>query len=526
MAKPLSMIELVVRLSFIFLLVPCLSCPAYHQQSLLHFKSSLLTSYETSNSTSFGLESWDSISDCCKWTRVVCSSHSRDVTALQLGDLHMRAGYNEYRALDVRILDPIYRIRSLSFLNISYTGIEGEFLLRFLQSLDLSDYSLKDGLSREIGKLENLRSLKLDQNSIDGIPVKIGNLTRLQQFSISWNKLSGPIADSIFNLKGLKKLDVSNNYLEMHIPNRIGTLFHISILDLSGNSFTGLIPPSIRNLSELETLRLDDNMFSGEVPSWLFDIGSLKNLYLGGNKFIWNNNVKIVPRGVATKYRSFFKDDGTYAFWKQVFGVDPEIEMNDLIVNWKNAMQGISSHNQDMYSLVDLSNNKFSGDVPDSLGKLIGLKLLNLSYNKLSGYIPQSFGDLQSIETLDLSNNNISGTIPQSFQKPNQLSVLDVSNNKLSGKIPRGGQMDTMNDPSYFANNNGLCGMQIKVKCSEDEPTPDDVQEEDEDDDEQEPWFLWTGAWIGFRLGFISSVLRAFLSGYFVLPTPKLRNSL
>ncbi|KAL1803308.1 hypothetical protein ACET3Z_031955 [Daucus carota] len=186
------------------------------------------------------------------------------------------------------------------------------------------------------------------------------------------------------------------------------------------------------------------------------------------------------------------------------------IETNDLTVNWKNAVQGLSSHNREMYTLLDLSNNKFSGDVPDSYGNLWGLKLLNLSYNKLSGYIPQSFGDLQSIEALDLSNNNISGTIPQSFSKLDQLSVLDVSNNKLSGEIPRGGQMDTMNDPSYFANNSGLCGMQIRVNCSKDEPPPNDGQDED-DDDEKEPWFLWTGAWIGFPLGLISSVLTAFL---------------
>nr|XP_017225204.1 PREDICTED: leucine-rich repeat receptor protein kinase EMS1-like [Daucus carota subsp. sativus] len=324
MAKPLSMIKLLVQLPLIFLLVPCLCCPAYQKQFLLHFKSSLLTSYDTSNSSVFGLESWDSISDCCKWTRVVCSSHSRDITALYLGDLYI---HNEYNAVNVQILDPIYGIRSLRFLNVSNTYIQGEisgeglanltklihldmsrnllngsippqlFQLWFLQSLDLSDNSLKDGLSREIGKLENLRSLKLDRNSIDGnIPVQIGNLTRLQQFSVSQNKFLGPIPESILNLKGLEILDVSYNHLEMPIPDWIGTLFHISILKLSGNSFTGLIPPSIRNLSKLETLELEDNMLSGEIPSWLFDIESLKNLYLGGNKFIWNNNVKIVPK--------------------------------------------------------------------------------------------------------------------------------------------------------------------------------------------------------------------------------------
>ncbi|WOH15428.1 hypothetical protein DCAR_0934968 [Daucus carota subsp. sativus] len=789
MAKPLSMIK--PLLSFIFMFVPCLSCRAHKKQSLLQFKSNLLDMYHTSSSSSLGLESWDSNSDCCNWTRVVCSLHSHEITALHLGGLHLLF---RYFLPNTKIWDPIYGIRSLTFLDISYSYIQGEipgnglanltklvhfdmsrnyfngsippqlFHLRFLQFLDLSENLLKGGLSGEIGKLGNLKTLMLDHNFLDGnLPVQIGNLTklrqfsvrnltRLQQFSISHNKFLGRIPESILNLKELEKLDASNNYLEMHIPNRIGTLFHISILVLGVNRLTGSIPLSIRNLSKLETLRLEDNMLSGEIPSWLFDIDSLKNLYLGGNKFIWNNHVKIVPKcmlsqlslksckisadipewistqknlnllelsdnqltgnfplwiaemeiecllfsrnrltgsipfplfqsqdlsvldlsrnnfsgelpqniGHALKLKvlmlsgnnfmgsipksivdipslmvldlsrnrlsgNMFPVMGTYrspryvdlssnelsgdmptsfgrgtsilALGKNKFSGFPKnvthfvnleyldlhdnnitgdfldfisrfsilhvlslrnnslhgslpsnsfskesrlqildlssnslvgripselgnlprmsgfssgytiynsigeiqvnwldatvtlftsmytftIEMNELTVNWKNAMQGLSSHNRHIYTLLDLSNNKFSGDVPDSLGNLKGLKLLNLSYNKLSGYIPQSFGDLESIETLDLSYNNISGTIPQSFRKLDQLSVLDVSNNKLSGKIPRGGQMDTMNDPTYFANNSGLCGMQIRVKCSGDEPTPDDVQEEDDD---------------------------------------------
>ena len=51
--------------------------------------------------------------------------------------------------------------------------------------------------------------------------------------------------------------------------------------------------------------------------------------------------------------------------------------------------------------------------------------------------------------------------------------------------------MDTMNDPSYFANNSGLCGMQIRVTCSEDELKPE--AHVDGDDGEQESWFLWGG---------------------------------
>nr|XP_017225198.1 PREDICTED: receptor-like protein 12 [Daucus carota subsp. sativus] len=173
------------------------------------------------------------------------------------------------------------------------------------------------------------------------------------------------------------------------------------------------------------------------------------------------------------------------------------IKINDLMVNWKKATQGA---------------------IPDSLGNPKRLKLLNVSNNRLSGHIPQNLGDLKSLETLDLFNNNISGTIPQSFTELKQLSLLDVSNNKLSGKIPRGGQMDKINDPRYFANNRGLCGIETRVQCSQDEPTL--YAHEEGNDGEQESWFLWAGLGIGFPLGFILSVVIAFVGGYLV-PTQK-----
>ena len=108
MSKPLSLIKIIVPL--IFMITPCVvSSPAHQKQSLLHFKSSLLIFYETSNSSSFGMESWNSISDCCTWNRVVCSSHSHHITALHLDNIPLS---NYFHGPDSRILDPIYGIRS------------------------------------------------------------------------------------------------------------------------------------------------------------------------------------------------------------------------------------------------------------------------------------------------------------------------------------------------------------------------------------------------------------------------------
>ncbi|GKF74012.1 leucine-rich repeat-containing protein, partial [Tanacetum coccineum] len=128
---------------------------------------------------------------------------------------------------------------------------------------------------------------------------------------------------------------------------------------------------------------------------------------------------------------------------------------------------------------------------------------LNISHNKISGNIPLSLGNLVRIESLDVSHNQLSGSIPQSLGQLGNLTILDVSNNMLTGKIPRGRQMDTMNELSYFQNNSGLCGMQIKITCPGDIPSLEGRVEEEED----LSWMFWEGTWIGFPIGFFSTIL-------------------
>ena len=346
----------------------------------------------------------------------------------------------------------------------------------------------------------------LSSNKLSGdVPSSFG--ISMIVLALGKNKFSGNLPRNLTNMKYLEHLDIHDNNITANFPEFFSQMSVLQVLILRNNSLHGSLQSnSFSNQSELRILDLSNNNLVGSIP---LDLGNVVSMI-----------------GIFDRYYISIRTNGIQVNWIEasitlITGMFTfKIEINELTVNWKNAIQGLSSHSRHIYSLLDLSKNKLSGEIPASLGLLKELKLLNFFNNRLSGHVPRSFGDLESIETLDLSYNDISGTIPQSFSKLKQLSVLDVSNNKLSGKIPRGGQMDTINDLSYFANNSGLCGMQIKVKCSEDEPTPDDVQEED-DDVEQEPWFLWTGAWIGFPLGFISSVLTAFLSGYFVIPTPK-----
>ncbi|XP_065854531.1 receptor-like protein 46 [Euphorbia lathyris] len=203
----------------------------------------------------------------------------------------------------------------------------------------------------------------------------------------------------------------------------------------------------------------------------------------------------------------------TYKTFPSLF-FSQDHQLNALQVFWKKLQQGLPSQNIYLYTLLDLSNNKLAGEIPDTLGDLKNLKSFNLSNNKFSGGIPMSFGNLENLESLDLSSNNLSGEIPPTFGKLLQITLLDVSNNKLQGRIPNGPQMDRMNDPKSYDNNIGLCGMQIQAPCDTSEPQPPETKTENEN---WEDWFSWETAVIGLPSGFLSTILVMYISGYFYI---------
>ena len=299
------------------------------------------------------------------------------------------------------------------------------------------------------------------------------------------NRLSGPLPSNLSSLSVLEHLDLRDNNLTGELPESLSQISTLQILNLRNNSLQGSIPETISNLSSLRILDVSNNNLTGKIPK---ECGNLVGMVE-------------IPNLLSS-----ISDLFTFS-----------IEFKDLIVNWKKSKQGLSIRNLDIYTLLDLSKNQLSGEIPASLGALKALKLLNVSYNKLSGKIPDSFGDLENVESLDFSHNQLSGSIPQTLVKLNQLGNLDVSNNQLKGRIPVGGQMNSMADPIYYANNSGLCGMQIHVACPEDQPPPPPPGGSAVHDT-KDPWFIWEGVGIGYPIGFLFAVGIIFLTGYFTPP--------
>ncbi len=77
---------------------------------------------------------------------------------------------------------------------------------------------------------------------------------------------------------------------------------------------------------------------------------------------------------------------------------------------------------------LELANEGLDGNIPEYLGRLLGLTHLDLSRNSLTGTIPADLGGLSNLEALRLSGNSLTGCIPVALMSvaTNDLSSLDL----------------------------------------------------------------------------------------------------
>lgn len=85
--------------------------------------------------------------------------------------------------------------------------------------------------------------------------------------------------------------------------------------------------------------------------------------------------------------------------------------------------------------VLNLSQSRLQGDIPDELGELISLQNLHLAHNKLTGLIPESFAGLVNLRVLDLGNNRLSGPLDTAFML-HSCVYMYLDNNQFTGEIP------------------------------------------------------------------------------------------
>ena len=107
------------------------------------------------------------------------------------------------------------------------------------------------------------------------------------------------------------------------------------------------------------------------------------------------------------------------------------------IGDWDGVEEDVTSDGTRRVTKLDLGRRSLSGQIPASLGDLVGLETLDLSNNDLTGNIPVELGSLTNLKELRINGNQLTGEIPDELSMLPNLEVLDLSGNQLGGCITR-----------------------------------------------------------------------------------------
>ena len=159
----------------------------------------------------------------------------------------------------------------------------------------------------------------------------------------------------------------------------------VKSLQLNANDLDGQLPEEMCNLRHITTLELASNQLEGPLPAdMLSGMRVLEYLDLHDN---------------------------------ELSGPLPE--------EWGVALRE-----------VDLSGNKFTGEIPEGIGACQRVTILSLRQNQLEGPIPEGIYSIPGLKRLNLSQNELGGELREDMGLPTTLKLLDISSNFIAGPLP------------------------------------------------------------------------------------------
>uniref|UniRef100_A0A2N9GKF5 Leucine-rich repeat-containing N-terminal plant-type domain-containing protein n=1 Tax=Fagus sylvatica TaxID=28930 RepID=A0A2N9GKF5_FAGSY len=385
------------------------------------------------------MKSWKANTDCCSWDGVTCNTKTGQVVGLNLssrclsGTLSPNSslfGLHHLQKLNLSKNDFSFSTIPSGFSQL--VSLQGEFpknvfLLPKIQAIVLSPNELLTGFLPEFYSGSNFSSslsvLNMRGNKIQGnLPDTFTKGSSLKTLDFSRNQIHGKIPRSLVNCRMLEVLNLENNNVIDTFPFWLESLPELQILILRANGFYGPIwghDHTGFGFSKLRVIDLSYNNFSGKIPSEYFKT--------------WN--AMLMVHGRDKSQPEYMEDPSAY-YKDSITVMNKGVEMEFVKI-------------LTIFTSIDLSNNGFHGEIPDSVGTLKDLIVLNLSSNNFIGRIPSSLGNLIELESLDLSRNKLLGEIPQHLTSLTFLAYLNLSDNQLTGPIPQGGQFGTFENSVF-----------------------------------------------------------------------------
>ncbi|KAK4489780.1 hypothetical protein RD792_000417 [Penstemon davidsonii] len=319
-----------------------------------------------------------------------------------------------------RIPSGISDLTNLTFLSLAHNNLTGEVPsdlgknIPGLAKLDLTGNHLTGEIPSGICSGNSLSVLTLGYNRFTGtFPTEIIKCKSLIRVIFSNNLFQGSLPDDMENKSSISHFDLRGNSFAGKIPSVLGLWRNLSMIDLSENMFSGSIPREFGRLQNLQELRISSNSLTGEIPSQLANCPRIAELDLSRNNLSGD-----VPSEI------------TASLTLQIIRLQDN-KLTGVIPNSFSSSQSLRE--------LQLGNNKLQGPIPCSLSRVQHFSsVLNLSMNLLSGEIPKCLGDLDMLEILDISSNNFSGEIPSEVNNMASLTYLNISFNQLLGQVPSG----------------------------------------------------------------------------------------
>ncbi|KAK4736804.1 hypothetical protein R3W88_000501 [Solanum pinnatisectum] len=403
-------------------------------------------------------------------------SKSKNITKLKYLDL-------SWNYLNSTIPNWLFGCKDLESLDLSGNNLEGTVSslisnLSSITNIDISCNMLSGKLPNVIGKLGKLGYLDLSENLFEGdiselfdvrsdfLSVGLRNTSSLSTLGLGWNKLTGALPESIGQLSMLEDFSISNNRLEGVVTeSHFSKLTHLQYFFASRNNLTlkmnrNWIPsfqviqikipgwnigPSfpmwLRTQKQIMIVDISDCGLQGEVPNWIWNLSSqIGLLNLSHNHFVGEVPIISTPSLTNRIGGPWTIDLGSNNFSGPLPLISTVVRHLDLSNN--SFSKGLSNflceakNGSYKLEILNLGGNDLSEEIPDCWMNWPELTFLILRDNNLIGGLPRSMAVLSNLLSLDLRRNRLNGLFPSSLGNCTKLHIIDLAENEFIGKLP------------------------------------------------------------------------------------------